>query len=526
MNTIWNKLYDKIYCIHFVEYTDRKKFIDQQLKRIGILDSGIFQYQYTYGSNLDKKFESHFKTLYQPDDNFNSSIFFGHYNALRNAYAKGYERILILEDDVKFSDNLNDIQKLLNETSRDNVVLYNNKSCYQVDREGMQRLIQHCQNKPIAFENYLQEDYLLGLKFTNKTNTLITTQKFEAKAKPKYSDVVKLSETQTYNLQNEIEPTEMNICFGVTYEHFDKLLPIIYSIKKYSKSKLNFYIILNTNYFSQIISIVKKTKDSRTNIELIDATPFLKLIDGRFNLSKTKICYTKLFIPYMFPDLDRMLYLDYDTIIAKEGLEYLYNIDFEDKYLAVCESVEANNQRAILCHQDWIQRQSQIFSFLTDHYFNSGVILYNIKKIKEDGLDKFMANFIQFEPPSSENNEELKQVWNILESSKMQPQPVNFQYCDQSVLNFIFRNNVKIVSPIFNNILYPMHNPINEKWLKEQWGFENEQDYMNKSIIYHFVFDKPWEVRVNDLNYHKCNKYKLQAVDFYKNIKIRMEKDL
>ena len=62
MSITWSKYFDKIYCIHFVEYKNRKELLEYELDRVGILKSGIFQYQYTYGNNFDKNLEKHLRT--------------------------------------------------------------------------------------------------------------------------------------------------------------------------------------------------------------------------------------------------------------------------------------------------------------------------------------------------------------------------------------------------------------------------------------------------------------------------------
>ena len=47
------KHFDHIYCIHFVEYKERRPELMEELNRVGILDSGIFSFKYTFRTPLD-----------------------------------------------------------------------------------------------------------------------------------------------------------------------------------------------------------------------------------------------------------------------------------------------------------------------------------------------------------------------------------------------------------------------------------------------------------------------------------------
>ena len=128
MSITWNKYFDKIYCLHYIPFKERKELMDFQLKRIGILDSGIFSYYLTYNNALDKKFERFFRYSSEKIKNnifINTSIFFGHYNVIREAYAHDYNRILIIEDDVRFLRDLNKIEQVLNNRPQNaDIILY------------------------------------------------------------------------------------------------------------------------------------------------------------------------------------------------------------------------------------------------------------------------------------------------------------------------------------------------------------------------------------------------------------------
>ena len=46
----WNKYFDKIYCIHYINAIERMPRLLNELSRVGILNSGIFEWFYGYDS--------------------------------------------------------------------------------------------------------------------------------------------------------------------------------------------------------------------------------------------------------------------------------------------------------------------------------------------------------------------------------------------------------------------------------------------------------------------------------------------
>lgn len=75
--------------------------------------------------------------------------------------------------------------------------------------------------------------------------------------------------------------------------------------------------------------------------------------------------YYRLMIQEVLPsNCERALWLDTDIIVRK-SLSELYNLDFVGKYIAACTYSVGRKQKPD---------------------FNAGVILYNLKKIRDDGI--------------------------------------------------------------------------------------------------------------------------------------------
>lgn len=133
----WSKYFDKIFCIHYLPYEERMHDIKRELDRVGILNSQVFQWHYTVKSKcFDDLYQSlvdHHIIFESTNDeilagsgvlgNFKSSRVFNlainKLNLMMQAKELGYEKILVLEDDICFLKDLDEIQKHLDQIPED-----------------------------------------------------------------------------------------------------------------------------------------------------------------------------------------------------------------------------------------------------------------------------------------------------------------------------------------------------------------------------------------------------------------------
>lgn len=555
----WSKYFDKIYCLNFIQYTKRKQMMDFQLNRIGILNSGIFQYHFS--DNANEKFDVWLKrnivSKYVKYISYHYvDIALNHYYVIRDAYFRGYKHILILEDDMRFLKGIDKIEQILQHKPEDaNIILYDkfiefykdrtqfksvndyydtfnrcwSAGCYALDRKGMETLINLMENVQLRNpDNFFFDTkrYLPDLKcYCSKTNVAIQCQFCKSQTyyykqlykkanniihkgykylninydnyvvriddKPYYyGDYIAQSEEltelpityeenkQMMKLNDPIQPTQMNICLATTLNHIDKMLPIVYSLQKYSESKFNVYIIVDGDT-EKYLQMFKPFINDKMNIQLVSS----KIIDDNINPSYgkrlTNLTYAKLVIPTLFPDLDRMLYIDYDAIIVNKGLEWFYNIDFRDNYVACSEDrivynyLEGWHGGFFGWEEGDVFRDSKL-------YFNAGIMLFNLKKIRQNGKDKEMMEVLKTPKP-------FQRV--ILE--------------DQSLLNHIFKNTALRVNPIFNSFCPQVTHCFNniqwKKHFKQMFNIDNKRQFFDNVIICHFACNrKPWSFDPKD----------------------------
>lgn len=110
----WTKYFDKIYCEFFLPNKNRFDRLDKELERVGIKQSPQFEYVFNTPSAFDAPILAHI----QKKDHLN--IFKPSYvnhlmqreGIFRRALNSGYERILVLEDDVAFLKDLSELDTI------------------------------------------------------------------------------------------------------------------------------------------------------------------------------------------------------------------------------------------------------------------------------------------------------------------------------------------------------------------------------------------------------------------------------
>lgn len=158
-------------------------------------------------------------------------------------------------------------------------------------------------------------------------------------------------------------------------------------------------------------SILKHNPDAKIHVINEVSDELIKDFKGVENtLHTSNICYAKLFIQDLL-DLDKVLYLDTDLIVL-ESLEPLYNTSFDGKLFVGCESHDYGKQQA---------KELGI-----DKYFNSGVMLLDLKGMREQNISDY----------ARKNYKKLvgKTLWTY----------------DETIINGLFSDKIKFISQEWN----------------------------------------------------------------------------
>lgn len=175
----------------------------------------------------------------------------------------------------------------------------------------------------------------------------------------------------------------------------------------------------------------------------------------------TETALLKFKIANILNHYDRIIYLDGD-ILCRKDLYGLYSTKLGDQYAAVVmDSGKLYSKRQLVLE--------------TRRYFNSGVMLLNLRKIREDGLEEKLIDTKR----------------NLKDNSLM----------DQNVLNIVFNDNIKLLPIKYNYLYINLLRAQKNGWfemekLNEMFGssYESLTDIRKEAVILHFSSkDKPWK---------------------------------
>ena len=96
-------------------------------------------------------------------------------------------------------------------------------------------------------------------------------------------------------------------------------------------------------------------------------------------------CAYKLCLGEVLPQYEKIIYLDSDIIVFQD-LQEMFSIDLEDNYIAGVFSPGHYLYRRDLINKLGIPDLNQ--------YVNAGILIFNLKKIRQDKLEKKLCSFI------------------------------------------------------------------------------------------------------------------------------------
>lgn len=126
----------------------------------------------------------------------------------------------------------------------------------------------------------------------------------------------------------------------------------------------------------------------------------------------SKACFLRLLIPKVFPQLERALYVDCDTLCLG-SISELYNADFEKNYLMACRGFSYSDIQA---------KQLGL-----PYYVISGMMMFNI--------------------PLMNKEDYFKQILDNWKGAIGKQEPFSG---DETVINWVFHNKIKVVPEKWN----------------------------------------------------------------------------
>ena len=140
----------------------------------------------------------------------------------------------------------------------------------------------------------------------------------------------------------------------------------------------------------------EKYEKENINIEFVDLNKQLEDIKEKLYTRNyfSNTTYYRLFIPELYPEYKKAIYIDSDTICLTD-IANLYNIDMENNLIA---GVPDGAIQAIDVFKDYVERVVGVSDY--NNYFNAGIIVMNLEELRKYKFqDKFiyMLGKVRFE---------------------------------------------------------------------------------------------------------------------------------
>lgn len=211
-----------------------------------------------------------------------------------------------------------------------------------------------------------------------------------------------------------------------------------------SKRQYQLYV-LNTGISDAMINKTKALETENVKISFVDVRDYLEKISDKLPIRDyyTKTTYFRLFIAEMYPEYDKALYVDSDTVFLGD-VSKLYDTDIKDNYVAAC------HEQVMVQTDVFGNYVEKVLGIKRNNYFNAGILLINCTAFREKQiLDKFIG---------------LLGVYNFVVTQ------------DQDYLNVLCHNKVY--------------------WLHQGWNTEVYGDILvakkDIKILHYIMVSKPW----------------------------------
>lgn len=290
------------------------------------------------------------------------------------------------------------------------------------------------------------------------------------------------------------------IFFAVDDGYIPFLAVTLQSLVDNSSSSNQYSIkILHTNVNEENKRKISKYQRENIDIEFVDLNCYVeKVKDKLFTRDYyTNTTYFRLFIPELYPQYDKALYLDSDTVVLADIAE-LYNTDIGENLVAAAQEGVIQN---IKVYQDYVEKVVGVASY--KRFFNAGVLLMNLNELRR----------FQFQ-------EKILYLLSTVKYSVIQ---------DEDYLNRMCKGRVKFVDSTWNKMPIDIDNVkiediklIHFNYVYKPWHFDN--------VLYGEIF---WEYAqktefINDIKFIKENyteEKKNRDIESDKNLRLLAQKE-
>jgi len=246
--------------------------------------------------------------------------------------------------------------------------------------------------------------------------------------------------------QTGITNREIPIFFS-TDDHYVPFLDVAISslIENASSAYTYRILVLNTGLLQENIDRVMRNERPGFAIEFVDISQNVETIKSRFKnvYHFSVVTYYRLFIASLFPQYEKILYLDCDLVVLGD-ISKLYHTELGENILGAAPEQFVQNT------PEFRRYAERALGLEPDGYVNAGVLLINLKEFRRNEIEqKFVRLITEYD-------------FDLLDP-------------DQAYLNYLCRGKIHMLP---------------NGWNKEPMPLVCEGE---KNIVHYALYKKPWQ---------------------------------
>lgn len=187
-------------------------------------------------------------------------------------------------------------------------------------------------------------------------------------------------------MENNLEV--IPIFFAVDDRYIPFLAVALQSLIENSSKNYYYSIkILYTNIEEENKQKISKYKKENVNIEFVDLNYYIKKVKDKLYTRDyyTKTTYFRLFIPNLYPQYDKAIYLDSDIVVLGDIAE-LYNVNMGNNLIAAAPDDVIQTTKVF---QEYAEKVVGVADYR--NYFNAGILLMNLDEFRKFNFqEKFL----------------------------------------------------------------------------------------------------------------------------------------
>ena len=235
-------------------------------------------------------------------------------------------------------------------------------------------------------------------------------------------------------------------------------------IENASKAYQYRIIVLNTGLDEENVQKVRQNENDGFKIDFVDISEEVKRIKSRLKnvYHFSVVTYYRLFIASLFPQYDKVVYLDCDLVVLGD-ISQLYNLELGNNILGAAPEQYVQNTKEFRLYAE------KALGVDPDGYVNAGVLLMNLAAFRKNEIEKKFTELI------------TKYDFDLLDP-------------DQAYLNYLCLGKIHVLPNGWNKEPLPLacegkKNIIHYALYKKPWQYD---DVMDGEYFWHYAGRSPF----------------------------------